>query len=198
MRAQIVGMDAASAPSWREQRELLLSHVRKLREHKSLRHLPLILIVESNLGFEAAHNARYVIESGIDNVEIAHEQKINASGGVVPARTLHEYATNSVGVRTTHQSKERMYLEARRALEDQSLRVWNCGVSSTDFDTQRKKLVQQLHNYSAICSDPTKALFGSVRRIFTGKAMGEQDDLVIAMMIALLYRRLYLQAVNTS
>lgn len=193
---QIVGLDAASAPSWRDQRQMLLTHVKGLREHSSLRKLPVVLIVESNLGFEAAHNSRYVIESGIENVEIAHEQSLTKPGASnAGPRTLHEYATNSVGIRTTNQSKERMYIHLREALEDNTLCVWENAQSSTGIDGQVKKLIRQMHNYSAVHSDP-KALFGTARRIFTGKAMGEQDDLVIALMIAMLYRRLYVQAVS--
>lgn len=172
---------------------MLLTHVRSLRERPELHHIPIVLVVESNLGFEAAHNARYVVESGIDNIEIAHEQDISKTKEVAP-RTLHQYATNSVGIRTTHQSKERMYIHLRQALEDNTLRVWNEAISSTDASAQVKKLIRQLHNYSAIHSDP-KALFGMARRVFTGKAMGEQDDLIIALMISMLYRRLYVQAV---
>lgn len=172
---------------------MLLNHVRELRNKDELRWLPIILVVESNLGFEAAHNARYVVDSGIDNIEIAHEQDVTKMNSEAP-RTLHKLALNSVGIRTTHQSKERMYIHLRQALEDNTLRVWDSGVSSTNMGDQVKKLIRQLHNYSAIHSDP-KALFGMARRVFTGKAMGEQDDLIIALMISMLYRRLYVQAV---
>ena len=33
-----------------------------------------MLVVESNLGFEAAHNARYVLQAGVENVYVAHER----------------------------------------------------------------------------------------------------------------------------
>ena len=82
----------------------------------------------------------------------------------------------------------------REALEDNTLRVWKeAQPEEGTLDEQVAKLVRQMHNYSAVHSDP-KQLFGVARRIFTGKAMGEQDDLVIAVMIAILYRRLFVQA----
>ena len=173
---------------------MLVEHVARLRNHSELSKIPIVLVVESNLGFEAAHNARYIMEAGIDNIEIAHEQKLNNKASLEPS-TLHDYATNSVGVRTTNLSKERMYIQMREALEDDTLRVWEHATPRDGTtDEQVKKLVRQLHNYSAVHSDP-KMIFAPIRRIFTGKAMGEQDDLLIALMIAMMYRRLYVQAV---
>jgi hypothetical protein len=193
-RAQIVGLEAQPARSWKEQRQMLIEHVSRLRNHTHLQKIPIVLVVESNLGFEAAHNARYIMEAGIDNVEIAHEQKLNNKAYVAPS-TLNDYATNSVGIRTTNLSKERMYIQMREILEDDTLRVWeHAQPREGTCKEQVGKLVRQMHNYSAVHSDP-KLVFAPVRRVFTGKAMGEQDDLLIALMIAMLYRRLFVQAV---
>ena len=190
---QIVGLEAQPARAWTHQRELLINHLRRLRNHPTLSKLPIVLAVESNLGFEAAHNARYVMEAGIKNVDIAHERQLNNKSNIAP-RTVDEFARNTVGIRTTNTSKERMYMLLREALEDNTLRVWEeAQPEEGTLDEQVAKLVRQMHNYSAVHSDP-KQIFGAARRIFTGKAMGEQDDLVIAVMIAILYRRLFVQA----
>ena len=46
-----------------------------------------MLVVESNLGFEAAHNARYVLQAGVENVYVAHERGAHAESGVAKAPT---------------------------------------------------------------------------------------------------------------
>jgi hypothetical protein len=191
-----VGLDAHKVDSWSGQRELLIEHLRKLRATKELRKLPIVLVVESNLGFEAAHNARYVVEAGVENVYVAHERgSAAAADGRPTASTMDQYAKNSVGVRTTHASKERMYMLLRQALEDDALRVADCCVCRGEVDVQRKKLTQQMHNYSAVVSQAS-SVFSDIRRVFSGKAMGEQDDLLVALMIAVLYRRVYMNLVS--
>ena len=62
---QIVGLEAHNLATWADQRALLVEH---------LQTLPIVLVVESNLGFEAAHNARYVLQAGVENVYVAHER----------------------------------------------------------------------------------------------------------------------------
>jgi|TARA_B110000902_G_scaffold227724_1_gene267263 hypothetical protein len=71
---QIVGLEAHNLATWADQRALLVEHLQTLRRQPSLQKLPIVLVVESNLGFEAAHNARYVLQAGVENVYVAHER----------------------------------------------------------------------------------------------------------------------------
>lgn len=159
--------------------------------------LPIMLVVESNLGFEAAHNARYVGEANISNVDIAHEAssrsatKRTASGQNIH-QTLAQHTRAVTGVRTTNESKEQMYIMLRSALEDRTFVAWDQLITSSDPEEQRKKLARQMHNYSAMHTDPSR-VFAQTRRVFTGKAMGEQDDLLIAVQLAVMYRRVFIQ-----
>jgi len=147
-----------------------------------------VLVVESNLGFEAAHNARYVAEAGIENVEIAQEDRQNKG-----AHTLAEHARSVTGVRTTNESKEQMYILLRNLLEEHNLRVWDQLITTSGASAdQLSKVVRQMHNYSAITSDPGR-VFAQTRRVFSGKAQGEQDDLLIALQLAILYRRVFIR-----
>jgi hypothetical protein len=189
-----VGLDAHPLTTWSEQREVLLEHLRALQARPQLAGVPIVLAVESNLGFEAAHNARYVSDAGISNVTVAHEQNKRArlQDGSNASASMAEYSLQSVGVRTTQQSKERMYILVRELLEDNAVSVWAHLVARGGGQKQVDKLVKQMHNYSAVHTD-AKTAFHSVKRVFTGKAMGEQDDLLIALMIAILYRRVYMQ-----
>jgi hypothetical protein len=90
-----------------------------------------------------------------------------------------------------------MYMLLREALEDDSVQVAEHCVCRGELATQTKKLVQQMHNYSAVVSQAV-SVFSEVRRVFSGKAMGEQDDLLVALMIAVLYRRVYMSLVATD
>ena len=179
----------------------MLEHLRSLQTHPALQGIPIVLAVESNLGFEAAHNARYVAESGIKNVLVAHEQskKQRAAGGDKPAAvsSMAEYAMQTVGVRTTAESKERMYIMVRTLLEDDTLIVSDDLVCRGEATDQVDKLIKQMHNYSAVHSE-AKTAFQRVKRVFSGKAMGEQDDLLISLMIAVMYRRVFMQNVEQS
>ena len=151
-----------------------------------------MLVVESNLGFEAAHNARYVAEAQILHVEIAQEQRTTSQASA--PRTLAEHARSVVGVRTTNESKEQMYILLRSLLEENSLRRWDKLISVTPEGAtgQIDKLVRQLHNYNAVVTDPSR-VFAQTRRVFSGKAQGEQDDLLIAVQLAILYRRVFIR-----
>jgi hypothetical protein len=62
---------------------------------------------------------------------------------------------------------------------------------SKGLQSQKTKLIQQLHNYSAVYNEP-KMLTGLTRRGWTGKCMGEQDDLCIALQLAIFFRGKYL------
>jgi hypothetical protein len=189
-----VGLDAHNLSTWADQRDLLVEHLKALRRNPALDKLPIVLAVESNLGFEAAHNARHVVNAGVPNVYVAHERGNVTDDRRPTSTTMDQYAKNSVGVRTTAASKERMYMLTRDALEDDCLRVSACCVSRGGAAKQRKKLTQQMHNYSAVVSQPS-SVFSDPRRVFSGKAMGEQDDLLVALMIAILYRRVYMNLV---
>ena len=149
--------------------------------------VPIVLAVESNLGFEAAHNGRYVTQAGIQNVHSAQETKVQRS-----QNTLREAAATVTGIRTTNQTKEHMYILLRSLLEEREICVWSDMQSQSDAPAQVKKVVRQMHNYSAVHTDPNR-VFAQTKRVFTGKAMGEQDDLLIALQLAVMYRKVYIR-----
>ena len=186
---QILALDSAPLKNWRDQRDMLIGHLKNLRAHKVTSHVPIILAVESNLGFEAAHNGRYVTQAGIQNVHIAQETKTNGR----TQATLRDAADTVTGIRTTNQTKEHMYILLRSLLEESELAVWSEMMSQSDSAQQIKKVVRQMHNYSAVHTDPNR-VFAQTKRVFTGKAMGEQDDLLIALQLAIMYRKVYIRA----
>ena len=109
---------------------------------------------------------------------------------------MHE--PKGVGVRTTADTKEQMYITLRSALEENSLSFWSRCLTQDrkGVANQLQKLVRQMYNYAAIYSDDT-LLFSKQRRTWTGKAMGEQDDLVIALQLAIFFRTKYMHEVNS-
>ena len=108
---------------------------------------------------------------------------------------MHE--AGRVGVRTTADTKEQQYVATRALLEEQRLKVFDRAVT-TDRDglkSQLDKLVLQLHNYSAVYSEPAN-IFSQIRRGWTGKCMGAQDDICMALQLAIYFRGRYLRQMS--
>jgi hypothetical protein len=116
-----------------------VTHIKTLRSLYEIKDVRIVLAVESNLGFEAAHNARcsYTFALGISSViqqflKIGYKGvlRITASSGryiteagLTNVEIMHE--PKGVGVRTTANTKESMYIAVRQALEEQTLAVWD-------------------------------------------------------------------------
>lgn len=127
-----------------------------------------VLILESNLGFEASHILHAFEESKMPKWV-----------------ALSEGVNGTLGWLTTHERKEKMMFQMRDLLQ-----IGNFHLSSDFFsltmsvDEAQRKIREELCRFAIIVEAP-KTAFGKVKRTYTGKVSGQQDDLAVAMQLAL-------------
>ena len=128
-----------------------------------------MFIFESNLAFESQH--------------LLHALEANQIKNWV---SLSEGQQGSLGWLTTNERKEQMALLLREALT-----VGRIAISPFFFSIEmekmeaRKRIKDELLNYCVV-TEPPKTTFGKVRKTFTGKLYGKQDDLSIAIQLSLI------------
>jgi len=132
------------------------------------------LCLSSSRRFEAQH--------------VVHTLRREGVRGWVP---LLEGVDGTVGLLTTNSSKEVMCVATQQLLADNRLLVSR---SLLSVASPPKEVLQQLtaemRSYM-VYVDPPKTLFGKSRRTFTGKMGGHNDDLVIALQLAVLTMQIF-------
>jgi hypothetical protein len=149
--AQLVGLDALRTKTVEKTHKLLIDHITSLRTNSELQRSLVVLVLESNLGFESQHLA-------------AALQRANVGNWIC----LQEGAGGSTGWLTTNSTKEAMCLRTREALRVGSLILWDrfqC-LSQSPKDAINQ-LGKEMSNFS-IVSEPAKHLFGIARKTYTG------------------------------
>jgi len=107
---------------------------------------------------------------------------------------LQEGAGNSLGWLTTNERKEAMCLQLREALRVGNISFNQHFFSTTDTaQASRKRLEDELRNFSVLV-EPPKTPFGKVKKTYSGKIGGRQDDLCIALQLALTSMRCFHQS----
>lgn len=146
----------------------------KLRTIHSLRHAQMILGLESNLGFEAQHAVHSIRRAGVKNW-----------------CALMEGVDGTCGLLTTNSSKEVMCVALQQLLADNKLQLSPCLLSISLAPREAvDQLVSELRAFM-IFVDPPKTLFAKPRRTFTGKMGGHNDDVVIALQLAVLSMQIF-------
>lgn len=136
----------------------------------------IVLIPESNLGFEAQHYVSTV-------------QKAKLKDWVV----ITESGNNGVGFRTTHETKEGGCRAVEELLVSGGILIAEMFVSISMTPLEALKLlVDQLDGFQVVIEAP-KSAFGRSKRTYSGKIGGRQDDLAIALQLAVLGARLFLR-----
>ena len=98
---------------------------------------------------------------------------------------LSEGAGGTLGWLCTNERKEAMCLQLRECL-----RVGNIGLSKQLFSNTLsdvnviKSIEEELLRFSVI-TEPSKTAFGKVRKTYSGKIGGQQDDLAIVMQMCI-------------
>ena len=132
--------------------------------------------LESNLAFECQHIIHTLQERGVKKWVALSE----GQGG-------------TIGWLTTNERKEAMVFQLRDAL-----RVGNIFLSEGFFSVMMeereaiKQIRDELTRY-AIITEPAKTLFGKIRKTYTGKIGGLNDDLAIALQLAITGLRCFYQ-----
>ena len=178
------------------QHQVLLDHIRRLREFPELRYAKLVFGLECNLGFEdqvcsmlPRHHALCLIPAAPFRVQHAIHtlQRNNVKEWV----TLSEGPNGTPGILTTNQSKEIMNTAVTELLVSNRLVIWKSMVSvSMGMDDIIKDLITEMRQFMVIVQEPN-SLFGKSRRTFTGKSGGETDDLIIALQLSVLTMQLF-------
>jgi hypothetical protein len=104
---------------------------------------------------------------------------------------LSEGQGGGLGWLTTHETKEMMCFLLRDALKIGNIALYQ-HFFSTQLDSKEaiRSIRDELTRF-AIVVEPAKTLFGKVRRTYTGKLGGLQDDLSIAIQLAIVSLRRY-------
>jgi hypothetical protein len=98
-----------------------------------------------------------------------------------------------LGFLTTNERKDEMCLLLREAMKCSRISVHKQFVSiSMGAEKGKNRLRDELANYCVINEQP-KSAFGKLRKTFTGKLSGHQDDTAVALQIALLSSKIFYQ-----
>jgi hypothetical protein len=153
---------------------MLVDHINKLRTLHALRWCRVILGIESNLGFEAQHAINSITRAGVKHW-----------------CALMEGVDGTCGLLTTNSSKEVMCVALQQLLSQNRLQV-SANLLSTTLPP-REMLDQLVHELRAfmIFVDPPRTLFAKPRRTFTGKIGGHNDDVAIALQLAVITMQIF-------
>jgi hypothetical protein len=111
---------------------------------------------------------------------------------------LSEGQQGSLGWLTTNERKEQMALLLREAMTVGRICIHEAFFSvELELREARKRVSDELLNYCVVTEAP-KTSFGKVRRTFTGKLYGRQDDLCIAIQLALIGQQTFWQSPKAS
>ena len=108
--------------------------------------------------------------------------------------SLAEGSHQSLGWLTTNGRKEQMALLLR-----ESMRVGKIAFSDYFFSISmtkqeaKKRLGDEVRNFSVV-TEPAKTAFAKPRKTYTGKIGGQQDDVVIALQLALIAMRTFFES----
>ena len=161
----------------RQTHNLLVRHLAKIRSMPIFSHCKFVLIFESNLAFESQHLLHAVEAAGIKNWV-----------------SLSEGQQGTLGWLTTNERKQAMCLLLREALT-----VGKIAMAHEFFSNELKhveaklRIKDELSSYCVVTEAP-KTTFGKVRQTYTGKLYGKQDDLCIAIQLALIGQQYFFQS----
>tara|TARA_B100000787_G_scaffold165005_1_gene148383 strand:- start:13886 stop:14833 length:948 start_codon:yes stop_codon:yes gene_type:complete len=164
----IVGLDAVKSKNPAEYEPVLTEHLLALRNHPLTARAIIVMMVESNLGFEAFHIQRFLKRSRLARYTVCMSDK-----------------DQKTGLRTTNPVKEAMWIKLRTYLEEDAVCFWDKLVSVNPEKTpkqMRKELQEELNNYK-VMTELAKTVFQETKRTFTGKIGGAVDDLSVTLQL---------------
>ena len=173
----MLGVDALHTRDVRQTHKLLIKHALALRSIPIFQHAKLVFVLESNLAFESQH-----LLHAVDAAEIRNWV------------SLSEGQQGTLGWLTTNERKQQMCLLLREAMA-----VGKIALGKTLFSHSmtaleaRNRIKDELSSYCVVTEAP-KTTFGKVRTTYTGKLYGKQDDLCIAIQLALIGQQYFFQS----
>ena len=181
LNLQVIGVEALITREVRNTHRLFLDHLIQVRKIPLLAHTISVLCLESNLGFESQHLLHYLSESNFPRWI-----------------SLAEAARGELGFLTTSSTKEKMCLSLREALSQGSISYHpNFFSHSLGVFDAKRRIKDEVSNFSII-TEPPKTHGGKVRKTYTGKLGGQQDDTAIALQLAVCSTRIFFQSPKYS
>jgi hypothetical protein len=120
------------------------------------------------------------------------------ANGVKNWVSLSEGQQGSLGWLTTNERKDQMALLLREAMTVGRICIHERFFSvELELREARKRVQDELLNYCVVTEAP-KTTFGKVRRTYTGKLYGRQDDLCIAIQLAIIGQQTFWQNPKAS
>ena len=172
----MLGVDALHTRDVRQTHKLLIKHALALRSIPIFQHAKLVFVLESNLAFESQH-----LLHAVDAAEIRNWV------------SLSEGQQGTLGWLTTNERKQQMCLLLREAMA-----VGKIALGKTLFSHSmtaleaRNRIKDELSSYCVVTEAP-KTTFGKVRTTYTGKLYGKQDDLCVAVQLAVIGQSKFFQ-----
>lgn len=149
--------------------ELIVNHIARIRLVPELTDATVVLALESNLGFECQHIIHMLQRKDVRRW-----------------LAMSEGANGSIGWLTTNERKEAMVMQLRSVLNVGCCALWD-RFFSLSYETPHEALIvarRQLEAFT-ILVEPSRTPFGKPRKTYTGKIGGAQDDLCVALQLAL-------------
>ena len=153
----------------RQTHNLLVQHLAHIRQLTLYARCKFVFIFESNLAFESQHLLHAVEKAGINNWV-----------------SLSEGQQGTLGWLTTAERKQQMCLLLREALAVGKIAIAKHFFSNELALTEAKMRIRDELSSYCVVTEPPKTTFGKVRTTYTGKLYGKQDDLCIAIQLALI------------
>lgn len=179
--SQVLGAEALVTREVRNTHKLFIDHLIQIRKIPLLAHTVSVLCLESNLGFESQHLLHYLQESNFPRWV-----------------SLAEAARGELGFLTTNSTKEKMALALREALQQSAISYHTNFFSLSMGAVEAKtRLRDEILNFSVITTPPTQP-GGKVRKAYSGKISGLQDDTVISLQLAVCATRIFFQSPKYS
>lgn len=170
----MLGVELLKTKVVAETHKLLISHLAHIRGMVGFEDSSAVLCLESNLGFECQHITQALVRADVPRWV-----------------ALNEGAGGTLGFLTTNQTKESMMMMTRDALRVGCITLADGFFSTTLSETDAiEKMRDELGRFSVIV-EPPNTLFGKPRRTFTGKQGAQQDDLAIAIQLAMIACRTF-------
>ncbi len=136
----------------------------------------IVLIPESNLGFEAQHIVQAVSRAHLPRWVAVTE----AAGG-------------GIGFLTTNDTKAAMCKATQEALAFGSISFAENMVSiSQTPESARAQLLAEMRSYLMIKEE--RSIFSKPRVTFSGKAGGQQDDLIVALQLCIIGTNVFMRS----
>ena len=174
---QLIGIDSLRSRDVRSTHRAVLGHVAAIRRIRHLEDVTIVFSLESNLAYEAQHLTHAFTQAGLKKW-----------------LCLSEGAGGSLGWLTTNERKESMMFALRDALAVGSIALAKDFFCLTQPKTAALNQVEEELRAYSVLIEPPKTPFGKSKKTYTGKLGGRNDDVAIAIQLAIQSVRMFYQS----